>query len=784
MASRRVATPHEPRRMTRTIPATQLVALLLAFVLVAGAGGVLTAGLAIPLAAATNKTTDTTVALFDEVPDELKPGPLSQASTVYAADGTKLATFYAQNRIVVPLDQVSQAMKDAVVAIEDERFYDHAGVDPRGVLRAFVNNAMDKPTQGASTLTQQYVKNVLIDEAEQAGDPFGIIEAREDTIARKAKEMKLAIALEKTMTKDEILQGYLNVAQFGTYNIYGVETAARYFFDKSAKDLTPVEAATIAGVTKGPAKFDPSVEANLKLAQDRRDVILNKMWSLGMLPTDQRDAALATPIQDTLHITPVPTGCQAAAGAAFFCAYVISEITNNPVFGDTKEKRSDLLYRGGLTIRTTLDLGKQRAAEATVSAHVPNGNDAGLESAVVSVEPGTGKILAMAQNVPFDARTEDRAPGTTSVNYAADPLHGASKGFQPGSNFKPFVLAEWLKEGHTLYDTVDATKRERPQSAWHSSCSTFGGKPWAPANAEGNLSGPITVLRATYESVNTAFASMATELDLCGVRNTAWDMGFRPTTKPGKGGTVVTLFNPQPDDILITPAMVVGTQTTSPLQLAAAYGTLASNGTYCAPMAITQVTKADGTDVPVPGPACNPNALAPNVAATVVDAMTHVFTERTGTARTGKLPDGRAAAGKTGTNQGSAQTWFTGFTPNLVTTVWVGEESGEQDHLNIVFNGKRLKPMYGSSVAVPLWQDYMTQALVDVPATEFPAPDPNLVGTPPAPPAPPTPPAQPTQPTNPGDGGGQGPQIPQIPEIPQIPNLPNGGGNNGGGGGH
>ncbi|ACZ32047.1 glycosyl transferase family 51 [Xylanimonas cellulosilytica DSM 15894] len=756
--------------MTRTIPATQLVALLLAFVLVAGAGGVLTAGLTIPLAAGADALTEQSVTLFDEVPDELVPGTLSQASTVLAADGSRLATFYAQNRIVVPLDEVSDAMRNAVIAIEDERFYEHAGVDPYGMMRAFVNNALQRPQQGASTLTQQYVKNVLIDEADRNNDPFGIIEAREDSNARKAREAKLAIALEQTMSKDEILQGYLNVAQFGKYNIYGVETAARYFFDKSAKDLTPVEAATIAGITKAPSKFDPSVEENQRLAQARRDAVLNKMWGLGYLPTDERDEALATPIADTLHITPVPTGCQAAGGSAFFCQYVISEIMTNSVFGETAADREALLYRGGLTIRTTLDIGKQVAAEQTVAAHVPNGNDAGLEAAVVTVEPGTGKILAMAQNVPFDGRTE-RDPGTTSVNYSADPLHGASKGFQPGSNFKPFVLAQWLKEGHTLWESVNATRVVRPQSAFHSSCSTFGGNPWGPRNAEGSLSGNISVLRATYESVNTAYASMAAEIDLCGLRNTAWDAGFRPTQSDRSG----TLFNPTVEDVDITPAMVLGTQTTSPLQLAAAFGTLASNGTYCAPIAITQVTQPDGTDLPVPSADCNPNALAPNIASTVVYAMEKVFTESRGTGRNSRLADGRVAAGKTGTNQGHAQTWFTGFTPQLVTTVWVGEASGETSHDDIWLNGVRHRPMYGSRVAAPLWQDYMNQALAGAPLLDFPAPDQSLVGTPPPPPAPTPPPV--TTPETPGT------EVPGVPTDPIVPPPADNGGRGDGNGG-
>jgi membrane peptidoglycan carboxypeptidase len=702
------------------MPATQLVALLLAFLLTAGAGGVLAAGLAIPLAAGASTATDSTVKLFEEVPDELTPGPMSQASFVYAADGSLLATFYAQNRIVVPLDEVSDSMKHAVIAIEDERFYEHGGIDPRGITRAFANNLAGKSTQGASTLTQQYVKNVLIDQAEQEGDPFGVLEAREDSVERKLREAKLSIALEKKMSKDEILQGYLNVAQFGT-SVYGVETAARYYFDKSAKDLTPLEAATIAGITKAPNQFDPTVHP--EESQKRRDIVLNKMWSLGYLSTEEYNEGLATPIADTLHVTPVKVGCQAAGGSAFFCEYVIKEIMASPEFGETAGDREALLYRGGLEITTTLDPAKQAAAEQQLTTQVPADNTAGLEAALASVEPGTGKILALAQNVPFDP-SSDPKPGTTSVSYAADYAHGGSRGFQPGSNFKPFVLAEWLKEGHTLSETVSATKVDRPQTAWHATCGNrFGGESWGPANSEGNLTGNMSVLKATYLSVNTAYATMSTKLDLCGVRNTAWDMGFRPTVN---NKTRQALRNPTVDDILITPAMVVGTQNTSPLQLAAAYATIASNGTYCEPIAITKVTKPDGSEIKTPSANCNPDALPGNVAATMVYAMKNVLT--IGTAHGHELAGGRPAAGKTGTNQLSAQTWFTGFTPQIATTVWVGEASGETPHFRINFQGQYIKTLYGATVAAPVWQSYMNAATEGMPVKDFPAPDPALVG--------------------------------------------------------
>ncbi|QAY70779.1 transglycosylase domain-containing protein [Xylanimonas protaetiae] len=713
------------RRLTRRISPYQLVALLLAFVLVAGAGGILAAGFAIPVAAGVHTTAVHTRAVLDDVPTELQRRALSQASTVYAANGEHLATFYAQNRIVVPLDQISQYMIDAVVAIEDERFFEHSGIDVRGMVRAFVNNLQDGPTQGASTITQQYVKNVLIDAAYHADDRFGVIEARDQSMARKAREAQLAMALEQQMTKEEILQGYLNLAQFGRQNIFGVETAARFFFNKPASDLTPVEAATIAGITNAPSRFDPTV--NPRLSEQRRNLVLHRMWTLGKLTTEQWEEARATPVEDTLDITPVPTGCQAAGDAAFFCDYVINVIRTSPEFGETEAERLDLLHRGGLRIHTTLDMDLQAAAAEEVASHVPGGNTAGLEAAIAAVEPGTGKILAMAQNTPFDA-SRNPAPGTTAINFSAGPSHGASRGFQPGSTFKPFQLADWLLAGRTLNETVNANRVSRPQSAWNASCTRFGGPSWSPRNVEGNLGGRISVQRAMSDSVNTAFTDMSTQVDLCTLRDTAWDMGFRPTTRPGPGGTVVTLFDPTPDDVLITPAMILGTQTTSPLQLAAAYATLASNGTYCDPVAITRVIGADGRDLAVPRASCTPDALPANVAATVTYSLQNVMTD--GTGRRSQLSGGRVSAGKTGTNQGSSQTWFVGFTPQLSTAAWVGEASGETTNFNITFNGRFIRTLFGSTLAAPMWADFMDRAHADLPQLAFPAPDPALVGTP------------------------------------------------------
>ncbi|SKC40411.1 transglycosylase domain-containing protein [Krasilnikoviella flava] len=729
----------DPRRITRTMPATQLVALLLAFVLAAGVGGVLAAGLVIPMVAGANAAADSTVAIYDEVPAELEPRPMSQQSRIYAANGKLLATFYAQNRVVVPIDEISESMQHAVIAIEDERFYEHGGIDVQGMTRALANNVAGHATQGASTLTQQYVKNMLIDQALQDGDQFAVIQASEDSISRKLTEAKMAISLEKTMSKDEVLQGYLNAAQFGSRSIYGVEAAARYYFDKHASELNVVEAATIAGITKSPSRFDPTV--NPKDAKERRDIVLQNMWKLGYISTEERDEAKATSIKKSLDVNPTEIGCSAAGDSAFFCDYVTKEIVNNPVFGETKSERQQLLYRGGLEIHTTLDPKKQKAAAQSVEDAVNPGDASGLQSAIVSVEPGTGKILAMAQNIPYTP--SEGGKNTTRVNYSADPTHGASGGFQVGSNFKPFVLAEWLKEGHTLSERVNATKTARWPQNFQTPCvgNLAAAEPWAPANSEGVEVGYISALEATYESVNTAYAAMGYQLNLCDLRTTAWDMGFRPTRSVQDGGRVVTA--PEETDIDIQAPMIIGTQESTPLYQAAAYATLASGGTYCSPIAITSVTGPGGKDYDVPDANCDKDALPENVANTVVYAMEKVFSG-TGTARAlGGLSDGRPVAGKTGTSQLSAQTWFTGFTPNLSTSVWVGNaDKPNEDHTSgNVVNGQYHRILYGSTIAAPAWKQYMDQAVDGMPVEDFGNADPDLVGV------------GAIQPSTPDDGG-------------------------------
>lgn len=728
-----MASPVRPRG--RQINAYQLVALFLAFVLVSGVGGVLAAGLLVPLAAGANTATDTAVEVFDELPADLEPGPLSEQSRIYANDGTtRLATFYTENRIVVPLDQVSDAMKNAVIAIEDKRFWEHGGVDVEGLPRAVVNNITGGDTQGASTLTQQYVKNVLIEQAVRKDDTMALYEANEKSLGRKAREAKLAIALEKKMTKEEILQGYLNIAQFGR-SVYGVETAARHYFNKSAIDLNYVEAATIAGITKAPSTYDPTTQP--ENAQKRRDVVLNTMYQQGYITKEEYDAGRATPIADTLAIQPLEAGCQASGGSAFFCDYVTKIIMSDPVFGETKEERQARLYRGGLDIYTTLDPGMQAAAEQHAAAAVPADDPSQIEDAIVTVEPGTGKILAMAQNRAFD-NTQEPAPNTTAVNYSVDQSHGSSNGFSPGSTWKPFVLAEWLNQGHSLYETVSANKRTWTINRdFTASCTRLGNEKWTPANSDGPGSGSMSVLKATYNSVNTAYTTMASQLDLCGIASTAKAAGFQPSMLRDEG------------NININASMILGTQNSSPLQMAAAYATFASGGTYCSPIAITKVVAGDGEELPVPSANCQPGAIDPNIANTVTYALQQVITQ--GSGRGNGLADGRPAAGKTGTANNNTHTWFIGYTPQVVTAVWIGNaESDVPMNGRFTINGKTRPYWYGSSLAAPTWRDYMNQILAGQPAPGFADPDWGRVNAPAPPPQTPSTPGG-------GDQGGDNP---------------------------
>ncbi|MCL1800156.1 MAG: penicillin-binding protein [Promicromonosporaceae bacterium] len=709
------------RSKAHRIPFTQLIVMLLAFVLVVGLGGGLAAVLLIPMAVGVNAVGEEVSHFFDDIPTELVQADMSEASYMFAADGTVLAMFFSENRIIKPLSEIALVMQHAAIAIEDQRFYEHGGMDFQGTLRAALRNSSSDGQSGGSGITQQYVKNILIDSANKNGDPFGVLQAREATMSRKIREAKLSIAIAQEMSKDEILEGYLNVAQFGS-KVYGVEAAARYYFSTTAKDLTVVQAATIAGITKNPNKFDPT--RNPDLARERRDAVLYKMWTLGYIGTAEYDAARVLTVEETLNVTPISVGCHAAEGAAFFCDFVAKTIVNAPEFGETREERGNLLYRGGLRIYTTLNTEYQRAAEIAMARNIPAVNSANLGSSLIALEPGTGKILAMIQSTTYETGPNPE-PGFTSVNYGTDFSRGGSRGFQPGSNFKPYVLAQWLREGYTLGTMVSSAGRTWTSGDFRSSCVRSSISPWTPGNAEGVSGGMMTAAEALKRSINTAFVHIESKLDLCGIAATAWDMGYRPSQT--HEGDPILYGQGTKEDIFVTPSMVLGIQQASPMAMASGYSTMASGGISCDPIAIERVTLADGvTELEVPSANCA-QTLEPEVANTMAYAMRGAF-ERGGTASLSKVKDCRPAAGKTGTSNRSAQTWFTGYFPNLLASVWVGDVNGNASHLSINFEGRRITPLYGSSLAAPLWKDFMDQIVDGLPIVNFPEPDEFMAG--------------------------------------------------------
>jgi membrane peptidoglycan carboxypeptidase len=693
------ARPKARRRVRRSLTVAQTLSLLLTFVLLSGVSGVLTAALAMPIATSLRTVTDKSVSMFEALPTDLSFFALPEQSRLRLPDGTVFATFYDQNRIVVSLDEISQPMRDAVIATEDKRFYDHGAVDPIGMMRALLKNIVTDTTEGASTLTQQYVKNLLITQGIQNQDPGAIAAAQEISPARKLREARLAIMVEQELTQDQILEGYLNIASFGT-NLYGVEAAARQYFGIHASELNYLQAATIAGVTQAPSRWDPT--RNPEAAQSRRNTVLMLMLEQGYITQEEFDVGVATPLEDTLNYTPTPIGCETAGNAAFFCDYVINVILNSPEFGETKQDRRNLLYTGGLDIYTTLDIRMQDLAMQITAETVPATDESGVATAIAAVQPGTGYILAMGQNRPLDTSPEPE-PGHTAVNYAAGQPYSASMGFQPGSSFKPITLAAWIASGHNLMERVNASRQTWTGPVWQASCIGDGGMhsfgTYNPGNVDGSASGMITVMTATERSINTAYIDMTNKLDLCAITDMADRLGFErsdqnPTT-------------PQPSTTL-------GVEVTSPLSMANAYATIAANGVRCDPIAITRVTDSNGEELEVPSANCV-QSVDPQVTSAVSYALSAVVDRL-------RLNIGIPSAGKTGTAQDNSHSWFVGYTPALSAAVWVGNPAGVIPMQHIRINGTYHSYVYGSTIAAPEWQRFMAAATEGWAPQPFPEP--------------------------------------------------------------
>lgn len=612
---------------------------------------------------------------FLALPAALRLPALPQRSVILDARGAPIGWLWEQDREVVPLARIAPVMRQAIVDVEDSRFYDNSGVDLKGVVRALVRDratslaGQDGAQQGASTITQQYVKNLRLARARTEAQRE---RATDDTYARKLQEARYALQLARNTSKDDILAGYLNLVFFGD-GAYGVQAAAERYFGVDAAHLTVPQAALLAGLVQSPSAYDPT--AHPRAARERRDVVLDRMAELGHLTPAQHLAAVASPLG--LHPGGPARGC--SGPTAYFCDHVRSLLLADPRFGPDAGARRHALETGGYRIRTTLDPTVQAAAVAATRR--ARGTRVALAAAVV--QPGTGRLLALAASVPFGIGT-----GQTTVNL---PL-GGSSGYQAGSTFKVFVLARALLDGIPLDLRLNAPKVY---------VASDHGAPYPVHNASDSESGEFTLEEATWHSVNTWYVQLQQRTGVGGPAALAEAMGVRRAD--GSPLQRVTSFT-------------LGTNEVTPLAMAEAYATLAARGTHCPAHAVTDVRQ--GARVAhVPAPRCR-TVLPSRVADEVTKVLTGVITRGTGRA----ADPGRPAAGKTGTVEDYSSAWFAGYTPELAAAVWMGDPRGGYRHplRGVTIDGRTYPQVYGGGVPASTWSALVRQALRGRPARPFP----------------------------------------------------------------
>ena len=659
-------------------------------------------------------------------PLKLDEPPLPQRSTILASDGTtKIAQFYTENRVDVSLDQVSPTMQKALIDIEDSRFYQHGPLDLKGTLRALVRNQASGNTgQGGSSITQQYVKNVLFETAglrvadytdqlriatnrynstkdhtlkaqyqgQMVTAKANLDAATKDQLStvapkfsRKIQEMRYALWVEQHYSKKQILEKYLNTVFFGNQT-NGIEAAALRYFSVHASQLTLTQSAMLAGMVNNAIQNDPLHHPQTTLS--RRNIVIDRMAQLGDISKAEAEQAKAAGLG--LQPKAPPGGCvNIKPGYGYFCDYVRDEILNNPAFGATDVARQQFLNTGGLTIKTTLDPKAQDAAQSAVS-----NNDSASSSKVTMeamVEPGTGRIVAIALSQPYGLNTKQHE---NFIDYAADQFHGGGMGVQAGSTFKLFTLATALANGYKL-DQSYPTPAQLDQVTGYKDCS---GAPevWETVhNAESSTGGSEDLATATWQSTNTYFAQLERDVGLCKVAKTAASFGM-------------TLTNGKP--LQQVPSFTLGANDIDIVHEAAAYAGFAASGKYCSPIAIDSMTDRNGKQLTVPSANCH-QAIDADVANEVTDVLKGVLTRGTARGSFGGL-GGRDAAGKTGTTEDLATALFAGYTRNMAAVVWRGDPTAP--------NGDKTGN-YGADL-VPVWEASLNGALAGVPDPGFPSP--------------------------------------------------------------
>ncbi|MDY7544603.1 MULTISPECIES: transglycosylase domain-containing protein [unclassified Cryobacterium] len=689
----------------------------LGFIAMSAVAGTLVAAAVTPALALSGIAATNTISVFENLPDYLKIDQLSQKSNIYATTSTGapylLASFYDQNRVEVSSDAINEFVKDAATSAEDPRFYEHGGIDLQGTVTGIVTTVATGDVRGGSSITQQYVKNVLVQKCEVLTDARKKSDCYDAATAttpdRKLKEMRLAIGVEKKYAKDDILRQYLNIIGFGG-TVYGIESAAEYYYGATAATLTLPQAASLVAIVNNPVKFQldqPDSATNgaangYAANKDRRDYILDQMLKYGKINQADHDAAIASAVEPSIHEP--STGCQTAGGSAYFCDLVVNTLQNNPVFGADDTTRMANFRRGGFNVYTTLDLDLQQAAEATLKANVPDtfpGWDVG--GVAVSVGVGTGKVLAMAQNKDYSQDPAVQATGAnyTGINYNTNVDQGGSHGFQPGSMYKVFTLAEWLTEGHSLNERVDS----RIKSNWgtfRDSCATGGTVSFPGYNPKNDSSSETganySALQSTIGSINTGFIGMAKKLDLCAIRKTAEAFDVtRADGAPLEQGA----------------SAVLGTNEVAPLSMAVAFAGIANKGTTCSPIVIDHITGSDGTALPAPTSDCH-QSVDPNVAAGMTTAMQQVMTRGTAIASNSATSPKVPMIGKTGTTDGNKDTWMGGASSKVATVVGVMSVTGDKDQRTTYFDDLRAPGTSRATVQAATARHRMWPAVMSV----------------------------------------------------------------------
>jgi membrane peptidoglycan carboxypeptidase len=724
----------------------------------AAVAGALVAGLSLPAVGALGTIVRDGATKFNTLgtPDLHQ---LPVRSAILDRHGKLLAYYYPRNgqidRVPVSYSQISPVMRQAIVAIEDSRFYQHGAIDFRGTVRALVNNLEHQSVQGGSTLAQQYVKNVEILSSPHFVQAFN--NATSPTIGRKIRELRMAVEVEHTMSKPQILAGYLNAAFFGNQS-YGIEVAAQRYFSIPAAKLTLPQAAMLAGIVENPSLYDPlGTAAQVLATQDRRNTVLARMAQLRYISASA--AAAAEKQKLTLNPSLPQSGCtsKSAKYAAYLCDYVVAVIHHDIAYKQVANRLDGL---GGLTITTTLDPKDQRAANKAVNyvlPHPPSGINTGKNADTeVMIQPGSGYVRAIAIDRPYGT-----GPHQNAIDYAVGPQYNGSEGVQLGSAGKVYPMVTALEQGIPF--GYAKTVPFQAQISGYTNCK---GQPagqimpngqlgWAVHNDESEPGGHYSLYTGTTASINVFFAYLEQKVGLCNVIRTATQMGL--TWPDGKSLLKPDRREGHAQSADNDPSFTLGADNVTPMGVAAADATLPARGIFCSPIAITKIVTTSGTKLPVESANCH-RVMSQAVA----DAANYILQGdlTSGTATSDTI--GRPAASKTGTADQYVSAFFVGYTPQLLGAVWVGNPKGLIPMLGYPSGCWRYagsvscgSGMYGSMAPGHTWQLTFERALLGVPVRSF----------------------VPVSPSSPLFSLGPGP-------VSVKPPSPHHGGGGGGGGGH